>query len=94
MEKVTEKRIDRAIEGAILNVSENFINDYQENKKSFNAFINELSNNEYPSYSSRLASELSTYKTARDHSVEIMRSVLKELLCDQSTVSKIENKKI
>ena len=37
--------------------------------------------NEYPAYSSKLASNLAAFKTARDHCIEIFRSVLKELLC-------------
>lgn len=37
--------------------------------------------NEYPAYSSQLASNLAAFKTARDHCIEIFKSVLKELLC-------------
>ena len=82
MKRITEKRIDKAIDAALLKVSENFLNDYQENEKRFSAFINAVSGSKRPHHSSQLASELATYKTARDHAVEIMRSALKELLCE------------
>ncbi|MCI9379295.1 MAG: hypothetical protein HFI06_12515 [Eubacterium sp.] len=82
MENMTEERIDEVIDSAFLEINEYFLDDYKMNDDGFKKIINELSNNEYPAYSSKLASNLAAFKTARDHCIEIFRSVLKELLCD------------
>ena len=82
MKNISEERIDKAIDSAFLEINEYFLDNYKMNDEGFKQIINELSNNEYPFYSSQLASNLAAFKTARDHCIEIFRSVLKELLCE------------
>lgn len=94
MNEITEGRVNEAIDSIFLEINENFLNGFKANYDGFNKIINDDADNLYPNYASNAAFGFAAFKTARDYSVEIMRSVLKELLCDQSSVSKIENKKI
>lgn len=82
MSKITEERIDKAIDSAFLEINEYFLDDFQKNNETFDKLINDATNKQHPEYVFKIALDFATFKTARDHCIEIFRNVLKELLCE------------
>lgn len=82
MSKITEERIDKAIDSAFLEINEYFLDDFQKNNETFDKLINDATNKQHPEYVFKIALDFAAFKTARDHCIEIFRNVLKELLCE------------
>ena len=82
MKSITSEIIDETINRSYENIREDFFNDFWNNYKYCEEIIEESHGNTDDVQKQYLASDFAAFKTARDHCIEIFRSVLKELLCN------------
>ena len=82
MKNITSEMIEEAVNKPYEDISENFFDDFWGNYKYCEEIIEESHGHTDDVNKQFLASDFAAYKTARDHCIEIFRSVLKELLCD------------
>ena len=82
MKSITSEIIDETINRSYENIREDFFNDFWKNYKYCEEIIEESHGNTDDVQKQYLASDFAAFKTARDHCIEIFRSVLKELLCN------------
>lgn len=83
MKDITSEMIDGAANRSYEKIRGKFFEDFWSNYSHYYEEITkELHTDADDIQKQHLASDFAAYKTARDHSVEIMRSVLKELLCE------------
>lgn len=82
MKSITSEIIDETINRSYENIREDFFNDFWNNYKYCEEIIEESHGHTDDVNKQFLVSDFVAFKTARDHCIEIFRSVLKELLCD------------
>ena len=82
MKSITSEIIDKTVDKSYEDIREDFFNDFWNNYKYCEEIIEESHGNTDDVQKQYLASDFAAFKTARDHCIEIFRSVLKELLCD------------
>ncbi len=82
MKNITSEIIDKTVDKSYEDISKDFFNDFWKNYKYCEEIIEESHGNTDDVQKQYLASDFAAFKTARDHCIEIFRSVLKELLCD------------
>ena len=82
MKSITSEIIDKTVDKSYEDISKDFFNDFWKNYKYCEEIIEESHGNTDDVQKQYLASDFAAFKTARDHCIEIFRSVLKELLCN------------
>ncbi len=82
MKNITSEIIDKTVDKSYEDISKDFFNDFWKNYKYCEEIIEESHGNTDDVQKQYLASDFAAFKTARDHCIEIFRSVLKELLCN------------